>query len=496
MNVNRGQVYFGNRMLCGIVAVVLGIVFTSCREKESPEVSQYIQPYSENPWYWQYEGEPVMLLGGNETDHTFLMPQMHSYLKELKETGGNYVRNVMSQREPDPENRPHQVLANGKYDLNQWNERYWDKFEELLKTCNQMDIIVSLELWDKFDYWHLNYWPINAWNPNNNINFTFEESGFLEAYNPVSNGPNVGRMGKDLSGTPFINTVPELANNEVLLPYQHAFMDKVLSYSFKYPNVVYNISNEWKEAPEWSAYWAKYVRTKASEAGVKIQVAEMVWSLSSDFDDKINFVIERSDLFSFCGFRAGQVFTPHGEGQYDRILEIRDRVNVDSAGPRPMSDVKIRTPRLGYGYSIHPQARVWRPLLAGWAGLSAHRVHNNSDDLGFTDAQKANLKALRTFSDSISPWDCEPHNDLLSDRSEDEAYLLANPGHAYGLYFVRTGSVGLDLRQVEGAFSLQWINIETGETHGSAERVEGGKRLEITTPVEGSVFGWAVTLTK
>ena len=50
-------------------------------------------------------------------------------------------------------------------------------------------------------------------------------------------------MGKDLSETPFINTVPELDNNEVLLPYQHAFINKVLSYSFKYPNVVYNISN-------------------------------------------------------------------------------------------------------------------------------------------------------------------------------------------------------------------------------------------------------------
>jgi len=45
-------------------------------------------------------------------------------------------------------------------------------------------------------------------------------------------------------------------------------------------------------------------------------------------------------------------------------------------------------------------------------------------------------------------------------------------------------------------FSHQWINVETGELHGSEERLQGGKRLEITTPDEGSEFGWAATSTK
>ena len=28
-----------------------------------------IKPYTENPKYWQYKGEPVLLLGGSKTDH-------------------------------------------------------------------------------------------------------------------------------------------------------------------------------------------------------------------------------------------------------------------------------------------------------------------------------------------------------------------------------------------------------------------------------------------
>ena len=30
-----------------------------------------IQPYSENPWYWQYRGEPIILRGGSDDDNMF-----------------------------------------------------------------------------------------------------------------------------------------------------------------------------------------------------------------------------------------------------------------------------------------------------------------------------------------------------------------------------------------------------------------------------------------
>ena len=58
-----------------------------------------IQPYTENPSYWQYEGKPVMLLGGSKTDHIFLLDDLKTHLDEIQEVGANYVRNTMSQRE-------------------------------------------------------------------------------------------------------------------------------------------------------------------------------------------------------------------------------------------------------------------------------------------------------------------------------------------------------------------------------------------------------------
>ena len=35
----------------------------------------------------------------------------------------------------------------------------------------------------------------------------------------------------------------------------------------------------------------------------------------------------------------------------------------------------------------------------------------------------------------IDVFTCTPHNDLLSNRQENEAYCLANPGTEYVVYF-------------------------------------------------------------
>ena len=41
-----------------------------------------IQPYAKNPRYWQYKGEPVMLLGGSKTDHIFLADDLKPVLSK------------------------------------------------------------------------------------------------------------------------------------------------------------------------------------------------------------------------------------------------------------------------------------------------------------------------------------------------------------------------------------------------------------------------------
>ena len=55
-----------------------------------------IRPYSKNPFYWQYKGEPVLLLGGSIEDNLFQISDIEAHLDLLHAVGGNYVRCTMS----------------------------------------------------------------------------------------------------------------------------------------------------------------------------------------------------------------------------------------------------------------------------------------------------------------------------------------------------------------------------------------------------------------
>jgi len=105
-----------------------------------------IQPWSENPRYWQYKGKPVMLLGGSKTDHIFLADGLFEHLNEMPPVGANYVRNTMSQREPK-ELKAHKLLPDGNFDMDQWNEEYWAMFANMLKWTAERDIFVQIEVW-------------------------------------------------------------------------------------------------------------------------------------------------------------------------------------------------------------------------------------------------------------------------------------------------------------------------------------------------------------
>ena len=43
-----------------------------------------IQPYDQNPFYWQHKGRPVLLIGGSVEDNLFQIPNLEAHLDLLK----------------------------------------------------------------------------------------------------------------------------------------------------------------------------------------------------------------------------------------------------------------------------------------------------------------------------------------------------------------------------------------------------------------------------
>ena len=190
-----------------------------------------IQPWTSNPSYWQYKRQPILLLGGSKTDHIFLVDDLEAHLDEIHAVGANYVRNTMSQRE-GVELKPHRLLSDGTFDVDQWNNDYWLRFENMLKWTAERDIIVQIEVWDRFDY-STDRWGISPWNPGNNVNYTYEQTGFAAEY-PEHSAKDLQPFFHSIGGMPRYDSKLDL-----IRAHQEAFVARMLSYSLDYGNILY-----------------------------------------------------------------------------------------------------------------------------------------------------------------------------------------------------------------------------------------------------------------
>ncbi|MHC4913221.1 MAG: hypothetical protein ACYTE5_09505, partial [Planctomycetota bacterium] len=98
--------------------------------------AQEIRVSEQYPTYFEYKGEPVLLLGGTVDDNLFQIDGLEQHLDLLVASGGNYVRNTMSSRDEGNLWAFH-MQEDGLYDLNKWNDAYWERFDGFLKACKE-----------------------------------------------------------------------------------------------------------------------------------------------------------------------------------------------------------------------------------------------------------------------------------------------------------------------------------------------------------------------
>lgn len=432
--------------------------------------SDRIRPWEKDPMYWQLKGKPIMLLGGSRDDSLFQIPGLKAHLDEMKAAGANYIRNTMSDRpDHDFEVHPFASIGGGKYDLEKWNEEYWTRFSNMLKWTSERDIVVQIEVWDRFDHSRDN-WEGDPYNPQNNINYSFKDSSLKSKY--------INHPGKN--DQPFFFTTPKQRNNKVLLKYQQRFVDKLLSYSLKYDHVLYCMDNETSAEEAWAVYWSGYIRGKADAAGKKVCLTEMWddWNLRAERHMRTLAHPERYDFAD-----VSQNNQKKGQEHWDNFQWVRQFV---AKKPRPLNTVKTYGADGGvHGNTRDGIERWWRHVLGGAASA---RFHRPDSGLGFSKLAEASILAARKIEASVKYWDINPANNLLSSRENNEAYLAAKPGEAYVLYFTNGGSVGLDLKKQKGFFTLRWIDLKTGDWQGKST-LAGGKIARIDAPGKGHWVG-------
>ncbi len=441
------------------------------KEEEVNPADLFIQPWEENSWYWQFNGEPVLLLGASSDDNLFqwTADRLVPHLDSMVEAGANYVRNTMSDRcDRGFEVYPFYKMEDGKYDLSKWNNAYWDRFEFFLKETEKRDVIVQIEVWDRFDYWD-KYWLPHPYNPGNNVNYTAAESGLTGEYpnHPASNQQ------------PFFFTTPNQQNNEVLLNFQKMFVEKMLSISLEFNHVLYCIDNETAAEEEWAIYWAGLIKEKATEKEKTVYVTEM-WG-NIDLKSEIHKrTFDFPERYAFCD--VSQNNWQEGQDHWDNFQWVRAYL---LSKPRPVNTVKT----YGSPKNIHGLERWWRHVIGGAASA---RFHRPPDGLGLSEMSVAAVKAARKIEAVVNFWELTPGNEKLSMREENEAYLTSKPGENYVLYFTNGGQVGLDVKEYASTFRLKWLELNTGEWK-SEHTFNGGQIVELSAPGTGS---WVAVVSK
>jgi hypothetical protein len=434
------------------------------------EADHAIQPYSEPPWYWAYEGEPVVLVGGSDDDNLFQWTgeELTAHLDLLASVGGNYVRNTMSDRD-EGDVYAFASVGDGQYDLDQWNDAYWDRLSFFLQETSRRDIIVQLTLWDHFDMSEA-----HPWHPASNVNY----------------GPEVMDDEDDFYGGSVYD------DNEAILAYQQRYIDKLLSISLQYGNVLYNINNEGSQRSTWDNYWASYIKEKAEAQDRAIYVTSMKFDPSSS----VRHALTYRDLYAYAEISQNNQDSRGGRGpaHYANIMDWRAKL---TAHPMPMNNVKIYGAGVGQNYSAgtgkEAVARFWRNIFAGSASSRFHRPEGNWG-IGLDERAQTTIKAMSMFLEAFDVFEARPHPDLLSSYvalsdGAMEAYCLADIGTAYAIYFPEGRyTVDLDPWVFVDSLRVRWLDVDDGtwseeeirpvEWTGGLDQWGHRGRVRLTTP--------------
>jgi hypothetical protein len=414
--------------------------------------------------YWSKNGKDLLLLGGSDEDNLFQMGNVEQHLDLLQSAGGNYVRNTMSSRDVGNE-WPYEKNQDSIYDLNSWNKKYWEKFDNFLSACEGREIIVQMELWATFDFYREN-WDVNPFNPKNNMNYTTQRSHLPEV---VISHPT-------WTENNFFRTVPSQESNLIVLGYQQKFIDKILSYSLNYGNVLYCMDNETSVTSEWGKFWSFYIKHRAAEKGLQIYTTEMwdPWDLDHAAHRE---TLDHPEIYDFADISQNN----HNSGDTHWENGISQITRLEQHGMlRPLNNVKVYGNDGGRHQTTQNAIESFvRNVLFGAAST---RFHRPTSGQGLNDTARAVISSMKSYFEKSDFFNGRPANELLLDRQKNEAYCRAIAGSEYAIYFPQDGEIELDINKNLKDISVEWLDILHSEWKIYPQINRNGDKLLIKSP--------------
>jgi len=415
-------------------------------------------------WFF-YQGAPRWLAGidfqsaAARKDYDY-----EQLLERLQEAGLNKVRLWAYPWFLGRQSLTPWKYSNGKYDLDEWDESYWERMRNFAREAEARDIFIEFTLFAPYPSRSAPPWWANdryqlAWNRSYNRNgaFTSNSEGhfYPEFYSLID--PEKSFSGK------------------TLFWYQRALVDKALAELGDRKNVFFEIANEFPadfenrghlfESVHWALYWARYVKSRTSRpvavhahdsSGAHLRGLE-------HYSDKPSIDVLNFHLYS------------RKPGEVSRLLE-------SAVSPRKIL-------QLNESHSYMESEEEWYAAIReSWGafigGAYYHYFHSDAYPDAMLDPvwqqKTASLAFLRRIAESHRFWELSPYDasgkplkdTLVLERSDLKYLVTGKPGSRYIVYLwpgrasQRAGNPAwcgqVRLRLLEAVYDAQWYDPRDG----------------------------------
>ncbi len=447
-----------------IAASAFFVVLLSARIAPAAEP---IRLHPDNPHYFLFRSKPTVLVGSTEhygavlnLDFDFL-----PYLDELKSHGLNLTRtftgayceasgnfqiknNTLAPTEGKlicpwaRSDQPGYAGGGNKFDLDRWDEAYFNRLKTFLREAGRREIVVELVLFCPFyeePMWRLS--PVNAANNTNGI----------------------GKLAR---------TDVYALKDDRLTAAQDALARKLVSELIDFDNLYYEICNEpyfGGVTLDWQAHIAATIEAAQRDLTAKHLIAQNISNGSQK--------IERPNP-------AVSIFNFHYSTPPDSVglnYDLGKAIGDDETGFRGSEDAVYRGEgwdfllaggavydNLDYSFTTEHEEGTARPEAPGGGGPALRRQ----------------LGVVKRFLDGFDFVRMKPDTSVVSGGLPDKATVrvLSDPGVAYALYLRGGTSAELRLNLPEGRYTAEWLNPRSGQIDAKQDVASIGKPVSLRSP--------------
>ncbi len=438
--------------------------------------AQPITLHPENKHYFQYKGEPMVLVTSAEhygavinTDFDF-----EKYLKTMHNEGMNYTRIFVGSYVEIPgsfgignntlapatgsfltpwKRTEEEGLYKGekKLDLNEWNQDFFNRLKEFVSLADKYDIIVEVTLFCAT--YSDDSWKRHPFNPGNNINEI-----------PLN-------LERQKSNT--------LANS-ILTGYQKNLVEKIVTELNDFENIFYEIQNEpWSDDPQKVMRVLRTLEPRPGQ-GDWFKWAEMASDESLEWQKLMAQTIVDTEKLLPKKHLIAQNYTnfKHSLDDVDPNISI---LNFHYAWPETVWmnygwNRPVSFDESGFaGNSDSTYLRqAWQFMMAGGAvfnnldysfytGKEDGTGENNAPGGGSTNLRKQ-LTYLIDFINSFDFVKMAPDFHTVYHAPGVEVQAISQPGYQYAMVFTGVASDMVKLNLPKGKYNYEFISPYTGRT--------------------------------